>query len=164
MVRRDTELQLLDRIAERGRATPGERQQLRKLGAELRRDVRQGHLGRYTIDVDEADNLHIGDRVYYGVDADAIIRALSERPAPRLRGLSGVLITLGMVVAFVGFGIFIYALLMTISLDPEDGFPPEIGIGFGVVFVGICIAALGRLVAAWRGEHAPGAEDWWNRW
>lgn len=67
----------------------------------------------------------------------------------RLRGVSGVLITVGSLLCVGGLGTFFYALFSIDGGDPAAGLPPLIGTAFAIFFVGFAIVVIGSLVQAW---------------
>ncbi len=151
----DVETAILDRIAA-GSYTDREIKALRALG--VRGDGNVVQVGKYNVPIESGRDIYIGDRVYSGIDAEALRHVLLDITGAdtRLRGLSGVLVTIGSLLCIAGIGTFFFA---TFTVDTEDaisGPPPLMGAAFAVFFAGFVVAAIGSLVKAWsRKEDRP---------
>lgn len=154
MAEGDVETAILDRIAA-GSLSDREMKALRALGVHGDGNVVQ--VGKYNVPIESGRDIYIGDRIYTGTDAEALRRALLGLVAEqsRLRGVSGVLITIGFVLCVGGMGTFFYALFTIDSSDPTSGPPPLIGTAFAIFFAGFAIVAVGSLVQAWS-RKGPG--------
>ena len=96
---------LFDRVAS-GEDSATVRADLRRV-ARVRGDRNVVQVGDHNIALHDAHDIHIDNRIYHGAEAEAIRRALQDvvvTQAPeRLRGVGGVLTTLGVVVALGDF-------------------------------------------------------------
>lgn len=142
-----------DRIAA-GVHTDGD---LRLLRAAIRpRDARSAlQVGRYNIDLHRGKNIHIGDRTYYGADADTIRAVLEDLEGfdagitrGSLRSFGGFVIAVGMVISLIGAAMFFSGITagMGSSAVPADGPPSGVTEGFGVAVVGAIISAVGQII------------------
>lgn len=157
MPRPDELTAILDKIA----ADTYSEQDIRRLrqAVKVRGDRNVVQVGGRNINLANARNIHIGDRIYKGSDADAIRDVLEylarDQIGPgSLRGISGVIMTIGILISLGGMGVFAYGLLTAIQAsDPTTGPPPAVITGFAVAFVGAAIAGIGQLVRGW--ERPP---------
>ena len=145
---------LLDRIAE-GAHSPADVKRLRR-AVNVKGDRRVVQVGKYNVPIQQGRDIHIGDRVYQGADAEAIREVLSGLawggPARgSLRGVGGAIVTLGMLIALAGMGMFFYGLISAMSggADAASGPPPVILKGFGVAAAGVFVGIIGGLVTGW---------------
>lgn len=152
----DEAVQILDRIT-RDTYTERDVARLRHL-ISVRGDHNVVQVGRTNVRLDQASNIHIGDRIYRGADADQIRSVLADlAPDGRgsLRGLSGFVITLGLVIALVGMAMFFSGLLTLMgSEEVPTGPPPVVLQGFGLAFVGVVVGILGQLLRGWERPRA----------
>jgi hypothetical protein len=111
-------------------------------------------IGRSNINVREAGDIVVDNRVYYGHQADEIRAALSAAfadPVGPLRGVGGVVITLGVLVGLAGFALFFYGLISTMADGGiSSGPPPVLLTGFGIAALGAGINVLGMLIRGWQ--------------
>ncbi len=144
---------ILDRVA----TDTYSQEDLRRLRQEIkvRGDKNVVQLGRYNVRMDQGNNVHIGDRIYRGLEADAIRDVLADVASGQigrgyLRGFSGFVMTLGIVIVLVGMAMFFYGLLSVMgSSGIPSGPPPVLLQGFGIAFVGVVVAAIGQLIRGW---------------
>lgn len=144
---------ILDRIASDTYSSDD----LRRLRREItvRGDKNMVQLGRYNVRMDRGNNVHIGDRIYRGIEADAIRDVLADVASGQigrgsLRGFSGFVITVGMLVALAGAAMFFYGLLTAMgSTDIPSGPPPVLLQGFAIAFIGVVVGAVGQLIRGW---------------
>ena len=132
-------------------------------------------VGRYNVRLENGQSIHVGDRHYYGPQAENIreiieaVMAQNRRAssggasdlvsgvAPgSLRGFGGFVRTIGVLVAMVGAAMFAYGLYTMVQLgtsNPDhlrDNGPPSIVFtGFAVVGVGVFTILIGNLVTGW---------------
>jgi hypothetical protein len=111
-------------------------------------------LGRYNVRMERGNNVHIGDRIYRGLEADAIRDVLADVSGQigrdSLRGFSGFIITVGFVIALAGMAMFFYGLISAMgSSGISSGAPPVLLQGFAIAFIGVVVGALGQLIRAW---------------
>ncbi len=151
MSRRDV-TPLFDRLAA-GEDTAAVRADLRRV-ATVHGDRNVVQVGDHNIALHDAHDIHIDNRTYHGAEAEAIRRALQDvvvTQAPeQLRGVGGVITTLGVVVALAGFAMFFYGLISTMGGGFSSGPPPVLLTGFAVAAAGAGIGIVGGLVSAWR--------------
>ncbi|WP_344968657.1 hypothetical protein [Streptosporangium fragile] len=119
-------------------------------------------LGKYSIRLDNGRNIHIGDRVYRGADAEAIRDVLQDLaddmgedvPRGSLRSFGGFIVALGTLVSIVGLAVFA-ANFLSVWGDGLAGSGPRrpssatvenLVLGFGTAFAGGLITAFGNLV------------------
>lgn len=144
---------ILDRIASDTYSSDD----LRRLRREItvRGDKNMVQLGRYNVRMDRGNNVHIGDRIYRGIEADAIRDVLADVASGQigrgsLRGFSGFVITVGMLIALAGAAMFFYGLLTAMgSTDIRSGPPPVLLQGFAIAFIGVVVGAVGQLIRGW---------------
>jgi hypothetical protein len=141
---------IFDRIVA-GRQSRADIDELRDLLVRGDRNVVQ--LGSHNISLQGAREIHIDNRSYYGAEADAIRAALVDIVPGRgaLRSVGGFIITIGIVIALVGMGMFFYSLLSVLGSPPGRfaGPPPGIITGFGIAVAGVFVGILGTLVVGW---------------
>ena len=146
---------VLDRVA-RNAPTSSDTERLRRL-VQVRGDGNSVQLGRHNISLQAGGDIHVGDRVYRGVEAYMIREALTELvyPSPGLlHSFGGRVITIGMIVALVGMAMFFVGLISPMQGPPTfDGPPAEVIRGFGIAFVGVMIGAVGGLIRGWERPH-----------
>jgi hypothetical protein len=112
-------------------------------------------LGRYNVRMERGNNVHIGDRIYRGLEADAIRDVLADVASGQLgrgslRGFSGFVITVGFLIALSGMAMFIYGLITAMgSSDIPSGPPPVLLQGFAIAFIGVVVSAVGQLIRGW---------------
>lgn len=124
--------------------------------ATRRRDARSAlQIGRYNIDLHRGENVHIGDRTYYGADADAIRAALEDLEGfdtgiarGSLRSFGGFVIAVGMVISLIGAAMFFSGITADLGSPalPTDGPPSEVTGGFGLAAFGAVISAVGQII------------------
>ena len=143
---------LFDRVAS-GEDSATVRADLRRV-ARVRGDRNVVQVGDHNIALHDAHDIHIDNRIYHGAEAEAIRRALQDvvvTHAPeRLRGLGGVLTTLGVVVALAGCAMFFSGVISVMGSTSSSGPPPVLLTGFAVAAAGAGIGIVGGLVSAWR--------------
>jgi Effector-associated domain 10 len=146
---------ILDRIASDTYTTDD----LNWLGqaARVRGDKNVVQLGRYNVRLERGNNVHIGDRIYRGVEADAIRSVLQDvvqDPGQigrgSLRAFSGLVITVGAVIALAGMAMFFSGLISAMgSTGVSTGPPPVLLRGFAIAFVGVVVGVVGQLIRGW---------------
>lgn len=148
--------ELLDRVAHDA-YTDADLDRLRQL-VKVRGDGNTIQVGRYNVRLDNARNIHIGDQVFRGVDADVLRDVLHDVARGQLhrgslRGFSGAIITIGMLTALGGMALFFYGLVSLMGSSPFpnkfSGPPNEVIIGFSLVVAGILVGAVGQLIRGW---------------
>jgi hypothetical protein len=143
---------ILDRIADRTATTADVDLLRRHPRVHGNRNVVQ--IGRSNINVREAGDIVVDNRAYYGHQADEIRAALATAfadPVGPLRGVGGVVITVGVLVGLAGFALFFYGLISTMgSGGIPSGPPPELVTGFGIAAAGAVINVLGMLIRGWQ--------------
>lgn len=150
--------ELLDRAAAR-RLTDRDYQRLDR-AIEVRGDGNVVLSGKYNVRLDHGQDIQFGDRIYNGYSAENVREAIAQVMRHRsddeigpLYGVSGLVITLGVLVAFVGVALFGYGIyqMMSSPFDSLESGPPTVVFqGFGLAFVGIVIGNVGRLLRGWR--------------
>ena len=155
---------ILDRIALH-RATGRDLMRLRSaVTVDGDRNVVQ--VGSHNVQVDRAHDIHIGDRVYQGPDAEAIrdvLREVAERGPGPLTGVGGVVLAIGYTIMVIGmavFGLTIVAVLANFGERADGGMPKgpplETAVAFGVAVVGGLVAELGKVIQAWQRRSRAG--------
>lgn len=143
---------LFDRVAS-GEDSAAIRSDLRRV-SRVRGDRNVVQVGDHNIALHDAHDIHIDNRTYHGAEAEAIRRALQDvvvtQGPEQLRGVGGVVTTIGMVVALAGMAMFFYGLISTMGGGFSDGPPPVLMTGFAVAAVGVGIGVLGGLISAWQ--------------
>lgn len=154
----DRELtQLLDRAAARRLSE----RDMQRLGGAI--DVRgTGNVvlnGKYNVRMGQGRNIHFGDRIYTGYSAENVREAIQEALRHHsgdeigpLHGVSGLVITVGVLIALLGAGLFGYGVYRMVSapFDSLAAGPPAVVFqGFGLTFAGIVVGNVGRLMRAW---------------
>lgn len=147
---------ILDRIAA-GRGTTQDVDLLRRHpNVHGKRNVVQ--IGHTNINVREAGDIVVDNRVYHGHQAAEIRAVLAEvvhDPIGPLRGFPGVVITVGMVIGLTGMALFFYGLLsLMASGGTPSGPPPTVITGFGLAVVGALINGVGVLIRGWQGPRS----------
>ena len=144
---------ILDRIAT-DTYSPDDLRRLRR-EMKVRGDKNVVQLGRYNVRMERGNNVHIGDRIYRGLEAEAIRDVLADVASGQigrgsLRGFSGFVITLGSLIALAGAAMFFYGLLTAMgSQGIPSGPPPVLLQGFAIAFVGVVVSAVGQLIRGW---------------
>jgi Effector-associated domain 10 len=158
MVRPDPISAILDRIADNSYTS--EDLQLLSHLIKVRGDSNVIQLGRYNVRLERGRDIHIGDRIYQGYQAEAIRAMLLDvlrdgvavDPIRRgsLRGFAGFIITVGILTGLVGMAMFLYGLI-TVMTAPgiPSGPPPVLLQGFAIAFAGVVVTGLGHLVRGW---------------
>lgn len=144
---------ILDRVASNTYSTDD----LRRLRHDItvRGNGNTVQLGRYNVRMEHGNNVHIGDRIYRGLEAEAIRGVLEDVAGGQigrgsLRGFSGFVITIGFVIALAGMAMFFYGLISVMGSEGiPSGPPPVLLQGFGIAFVGVVVGALGQLIRGW---------------
>lgn len=153
---RDDLTALLDRVAEH-RARPGDLARLRRL-TRARGEGNMVQVGGYNVALRSGRDIHLGDRLYRGADADAIRELLREvafdgtriRRGP-LRGLAGFVLSIGMLAALTGMALFLWGLVATMQAPPDSsGIPTVIAQGFGLALIGVVISTVGAFISGWQ--------------
>jgi len=158
MVRRDDPTEILDRIAE-NRYTSEDLNRLRRL-VTVHGDGNVVQVGRYNVRLDQARDIHLGDRIYRGLDAETIRDVLltvvadagigSQIGRGSLRGLSGFIMTVATLIALVGMGMFFYGLIWAMgSPGISSGPPPVLPAGLAIGVIGVLTYMLGQIVRGW---------------
>lgn len=163
----DEETEILDRIA-RNVYSAEDLDRLRHL-ISVRGDRNTVQVGRHNVRLNHGRNIHIGDRIYRGMNAEMIRDVLAhvvdevgntnEIRRGSLRGFSGLVMTLGLLTALSGFAIFFLALISQFESDFESDaiptLPPEmIPVGFAVAAAGAIVYWLGQVIRGWeRPKH-----------
>lgn len=144
--------ELLDRVA-RDEYTDDDLSRLRRM-VKVRGDGSAVRVGRYNVNLDNARNILVGDRVYRGVDAEILRDVLvdvaqGQHPRGWPRSFSGLIVTAGILLALGGMATFFYelwSLMGTTPLPGQSGGPPtEVILGFSLAVVGVIVAAVGQL-------------------
>lgn len=149
---------ILDRIAS-DTYTPDDLDRLSQ-EARVRGDKNVVQLGRYNVRLERGNNVHIGDRIYRGGEADAIrsvLRNIVEEAghigqisSGSLRGFSGLVITVSAVIGVVGAAMFVYGLISSMgSTKIPSGPPPVLLQGLAIAFVGVLVGVVGQLIRGW---------------
>ena len=153
---RDDLTALLDRVVD-GRARPSD---LARLDRVTR--VRDAHgtvqVGGYNVSLRSGRDVHIGDRLYRGGDADIIRELLrdiaydgSDVRVGATRNVAGAVRTMGMIVALTGMALFLWGLVTAMLAPPGTvAVPPVIVQGFAVAFAGVALSVVGQVVGGWR--------------
>jgi len=144
--------ELLDRVAH-DEYTDDDLSRLRHM-VKVRGDGSAVRVGRYNVNLGNARNIPIGDRVYRGVDAEILRDVLVDVSRGQLprgwpRSFSGLIVTAGILLALGGLATFFYGLWSLMGTTPvpgQSGGPPkEVILGFSLVVVGVIVAAIGQL-------------------
>ncbi|MBE3007946.1 hypothetical protein IL992_01890 [Microbispora sp. NEAU-D428] len=126
-------------------------------------------VGKYAIRLDQGKNIHIGDRIYRGSDAEAIRDVIGslllekdadDIPRGSLRSLGGFIVAAGTIVSIAGMAIFAVNFLSiwgpgmagTAPHHPPEKTVEALVTGFGIAFAGGLITAFGNVV---RGLERP---------
>lgn len=147
---------------------------LRLLRSAIRRYNGQNavQLGRYNVRLNQGRNIHIGDRIYRGADAEAIRDVLEDLVEAggngeagvsqgSLRSFGGFIVAAGVIVTMIGLAVFATNFLDVWGAGWAGGKDfrgpsPEIAkglvTGFGTAFAGGLISMFGNLV---RGFERP---------
>lgn len=158
MATSDEYTRILDRIAADSYTTRDLERLRHMITVRGNRNVVQ--FGRYNVRLEEGRNIHIGDRIYRGVEAemirDVLADALENGPMGTqigrgtLRGFSGFVSTVGVLITLLGMGMFFYGLLTSMASPDVSSFPPPVLLsGFAIAFVGIAVAGLGQVIRGW---------------
>jgi hypothetical protein len=145
--------ELVDRIAA-GRQTRQDMTQLTRL-IRLRGSDNVVLNGRYNVQMRDGQNIHFGDVNYHGYGADNIRRAIRQALDARgdhhigpLRGVSGLLITVGILVGLVGF--FLFVTEGFAEMGSFDGrLPSGPPMGFLIALGGVALGIVGQLMQGW---------------
>lgn len=162
MARPDDETEILDRVA-RDTYTADDLDRLRDL-ITVRGNRNMIQVGRYNVRLNEGRNIHVGDRIYRGMNAEAIrdvlttvvddIGNVGEIRRGSLRGFSGFVMTVGILMALGGMGAFAFGLLSDFGSDTPTDPPAIVVVGFGIGFAGAMVYALGQVIRGWeRSRH-----------
>jgi hypothetical protein len=160
--RADEVTRILDRVAA-DVYTHADVERLRQLTVTGDHHVVQ--VGRHNINIGQGRDIHIGDRIYRGAEAAVVREVLYEALADgssghsiargSLRSISGVVFTLGTLIALLGMALFAYGLIswmIEAVNDPTAGFggpDPITFVGFGIGFVGGLVSGFAQLLRGW---------------
>jgi hypothetical protein len=119
-------------------------------------------IGRHNVNIRHGRDIHVGDRIYRGPEADVIRAVLQQAlidgpitnglPRGGLRSLSGVVFTVGTMIALVGMALFAYGLVSSMMVGLNEGprgFDSVTFVGFGIGVVGSLLASFGQLLRGW---------------
>jgi hypothetical protein len=114
----------------------------------VRGDRNTVQVGGYIVRLREGRDIHIGDRIYQDVEAEMIRDVLADVVQigrGSLRGFSGFIITVGVLIAPVGMAMFVYGLItMMAAPGIPSGPDPLVLQEFAIAFVGLVVAGLGQ--------------------
>jgi hypothetical protein len=138
---------ILDRIA-LGRASNADIEALRSR-IDVSGDKNHVQVGQYNVDISGGRNIHIGEQVYQGANADTIrtiIRELVGEPEPTPSRLYVTIVGLCFVLMVAAFVVFGFTLFTTGNQDPDAGMAPGIPIAGAMFGAGFLVAIIATVV------------------
>lgn len=153
---RDDLTAVLDRVAEH-RARPADIARLRRV-TRVRGDGSIVQIGGYNVALRTGRDIHVGARLYRGVDAEAIRELLrhvafdgTQIRRGSLHSLAGFAMSIGMIAALTGMALFLWGLVATMQAPPDgSAIPPVIAQGFGLALGGVVVSTVGAFVIGWQ--------------